>query len=142
MKILSAIAAASIATASFAVPGQPPPPGSSLAAVADLQPGQWVLRARDHAAESRSLCVADPRALLQVRHGNAVCSRFIIASNAREATVHYTCPGTGHGRTTIRVESARLAQIETQGIAQNEPFAVMWEGRRTGECIAKQAASR
>jgi hypothetical protein len=48
--------------------------------------------------------------------------------------VHYTCPGAGHGRTTVRVETPRLVQIESQGMARNEPFAIRLEGRRTGNC--------
>ncbi len=143
MKMIIAIGALLIATASAAVPSQSlPQPAPALAAVSGLQPGQWSLRARDNPSESRSLCVTDTHALLQVRHGAAICSRFIIASDAHMATVHYTCPGSGHGRTTIRVENPRLVQIETQGIMKNEPFANMWEGRRTGECTAKQTSSR
>jgi sarcosine oxidase gamma subunit len=143
MKIYLAMAMGLFATASSAVPGQPVlQPSSALAAVTALQPGQWTLRDRESPSESRSLCVTDTHALLQVRHGAAVCSRFVIASDAHMATVHYTCPGTGHGRTTIRVENPRLVQIETQGIVKNEPFSIMWEGRRTGECTAKQTSSR
>ena len=88
------------------------------------------------------MCVADPRTLLQVRHGRAPCSRFVIANDARASTVHYTCPGAGHGRTTIRVETPRLIQIDSQGIADNEPFALQFEGRRTGACVSETSALR
>jgi hypothetical protein len=121
---------AGIAAPGFSQPAQAP----ALPALAMLQPGQWALRSRDDPSENRSLCIADTRVLLQVRHSGASCNRFIIASNPKDATVHYTCPGAGHGRTTIRVETPRLAQIESQGMVNREPFSVTLEGRRTGEC--------
>lgn len=119
----------------LAVPGrtQNPQPGA-MPALQIIQTGQWFLKSRAGPGRDRSICVSDPRVLLQVEHGAAACNRFVIANTRRETTVHYTCPGSGHGRTTIRVETPRLIQIETQGIAQQEPFAVEFEGRRTGEC--------
>jgi hypothetical protein len=51
-------------------------------------------------------------------------------------TVHYTCPGSGHGRTTIRKETNRLVQIDTQGIASGSPFSRTFEARRGGSCSA------
>ncbi len=121
----------------LAVPGrtQNPQPGA-MPALAMIEPGQWFLNSRTSAAGNRSVCVQDVRALLQVEHGTAACNRFVIANTARETTVHYTCPGSGHGRTTIKVETARLIQIESQGIAKQEPFAVEFEARRTGDCKA------
>jgi hypothetical protein len=119
----------------FAAPGlSQPAQAPALPAVSMLQPGQWALRSREDPTENRSICVADPRMLLQVRHSGANCNRFVIESHPKDATVHYTCPGHGHGRTTIRVESSRLVHIESQGIANREPFAVLLEGRRTGDC--------
>ncbi len=128
----------------LAVPGrtQNPQPGATPA-LAMVEPGQWFLKSRTSASGNRSVCVQDVRALLQVVHGTAACNRFVIANSARETTVHYTCPGSGHGRTTIKVETARLIQIESQGIVKQEPFAVEFEARRTGECkVAARAALR
>jgi hypothetical protein len=105
-----------------------------MPALAVVQTGQWLLKSRTNPAESRSLCVSDVRALLQVQHGAAICNRFVISNSQHETTVHYTCPGAGHGRTTIKVETPRLIQIESQGIAKQEPFAFELEGRRVGEC--------
>lgn len=123
------------ALALLAVPGrtQNPQPGA-MPALSMIQPGQWLLKSRTGVVANRLVCVSDVRALLQVEHGSAICNRFVIANTPRETTVHYTCPGSGHGRTTIKVETPRLIQIETQGIARQEPFAVEFEGRRTGEC--------
>jgi hypothetical protein len=113
----------------------------TLEALTVIEAGQWQLRA-DDGSDSRSICVADPRILLQVRHRQATCSRFIIANEAKSATIHYTCPGAGHGRTTLRVETPRLVQIESQGIADNAPFAVHMEARRTGSCTPPTALTR
>lgn len=127
--------------AALAAPGwTQPAQQSSMPALAMLQPGLWALKSRMDPSQNRSICVSDPRALLQVQHRTAMCSRFVISNGPRETTVHYTCPGNGHGRTTIRVETARLIQIETQGIANREPFAIQLEGRRTGECNAQVSA--
>lgn len=108
----------------------------TLAAISGLEPGQWQLRSSEGGA-SRSVCVSDTRTLLQTEHAGVACNRFVIANDPRQATVHYTCPGAGHGRTTIRVETPRLIQIDTQGVSRNEPFAVRLEGRRTGACSTR-----
>jgi hypothetical protein len=60
----------------------------------------------------------------------------VINDGAAEVTVHYTCPGAGHGRTTIRKETNRLVQIDTQGIAGGMPFSRTFEARRGGVCTA------
>ncbi len=107
----------------------------SYPALEMLQPGQWELREAG-SASLRSLCIGDPKLLLQVRHGAAACTRFAISNDARSATVVYTCPGAGNGRTTVRAETSRLVQIETQGVADKAPFVLQFEGRRVGSCAA------
>lgn len=107
-----------------------------LKALAQLQPGRWTLTSHDGDFTSRSICIGDARALIQVRQPGPACSRFVIADDPARAVVHYTCPGSGHGRTTIRVETPRLAQVETQGIADNSPFDLSIEARRMGDCQA------
>jgi hypothetical protein len=129
------LAAAIAASPVFAQPAAAP----NLIALNQIEPGQWQLRARDATLE-RSVCVGDPRSLLQVRHGSAVCSRFVISNDARATTIHYTCPGAGHGQTTLRVETPRLIQIESQGIAEREPFSIRLEGRRVGNCAVKTSS--
>jgi hypothetical protein len=111
------------------------PQGQTLAALASIEGGEWQLKSKE-TGETKSMCLGDVKALLQVRHGRANCSRFVIANGPKASTVHYTCPGAGHGRTTIRVETPRLIQIESQGIANNAPFDLLYEGRRTGTCAA------
>lgn len=99
-----------------------------------LERGQWLLRDRDNASSTRSYCVTDWRQLLQLQHARGQCTRTVLENTATAVTVHYTCPGAGHGRTTIRRETNRLVQIDTQGIADGAPFSMAYEGRRTGTC--------
>ena len=52
-------------------------------------------------------------------------------------TVSYTCAGQGSGRTRLRLESARLVQVESSGIAGKLPFDFTAEARRVGSCAAR-----
>ncbi len=106
----------------------------TLAMLDALEDGQWQLRDSDNPETSRSICMSDGRQLLQLRHERSQCSRYIIADTPQMVTVHYTCPGAGHGRTTIRRETNRLVQVDTQGIANGAPFSVAYEARRVGVC--------
>lgn len=130
---IAAIAAAG-AMVAFAASAADAPAQTSLAAVKLLQPGSWALKERRSGPIMKTVCVTDPLMLLQVAHENTVCSRFVIASEKSSVTVHYTCPGRGHGRTTLRVENPRLAQISSQGIAGQDPFNFDLEARRVGSC--------
>ena len=105
-----------------------------LAVLAQVEPGEWQLRELGTSTPPRALCVADPSVLLQLGHPGAQCSRFVIADTAGSATVHYTCPGAGHGRTTLSIETPRIIHVATQGIAGGLPFDHDYEGRRIGAC--------
>jgi len=106
----------------------------SLAMLDTLEKGGWELRERSSDAVVRTFCLGDARAFIQLQHTRGGCSRYVIADGGAEVTVHYTCPGAGHGRTTIRRETNRLVQIDTQGIAGSAPFSSAYEARRTGGC--------
>ena len=105
-----------------------------LTALQSLQPGRWTLTSRDGGFATRSICIGDARVLLQLHEPTAACSRFVIVNEPSTVTVHYTCPGAGHGHTTIRVETPRLAQVQTQGITGHAPFDFSVEARRVSEC--------
>lgn len=126
--------AASALIAGSSLAGQQVSRAPELVALKGIDRGLWELRERGATAPSQKICVADPIALMQVRHGGTACSRFVIDNKPSQATVHYTCPGAGHGRTTIKVETRQLVRIESQGIAGNAPFNVVYEGRRTAAC--------
>jgi len=110
-------------------------------AVEGIQPGLW--RLTQEGGAPREICIADRQSLVQIRHGEMSCSRMEIASDRSAATYHYSCPGQGWGRTSLRVESPRLVRIDTQGIAGKSPFAFTAEARRTGDCASEdKRASR
>jgi hypothetical protein len=120
-----------------AAPAQAP----SLVALRSIERGQWLLKSRDAPASVRSICLADPTILIQLHHPGAACSRFIISDLPGAATVHYTCPGNGHGRTTLSVETPRLIQVATTGVNGNGPFDEDYEARRTGDCAVSASTA-
>lgn len=123
--------AAAMMTAGWAGAATAPAP---LMALRTLEPGEWELRGRGEGAETRKLCVTDLRQLLQVRHGRLHCRSFVVSDAAEAATITYDCGAAGNGRTELRVETTRLVQISSQGVAQGAPFAFAAEGRRVGLC--------
>ncbi len=118
--------------------------GGAVSALGKLQPGLWQLRVLGTATPARPapVCIGDPTVLAQIQHRNTPCSRLVVAQNDEGATVHYTCPAGGYGQTSLRVETPRLVQIDTQGIADNVPFAYRAEARLVGQCGAGARSGR
>lgn len=106
---------------------------AALAMFGQLDRGQWELRYRDGEPTQR-ICLREGTELIQLRHRGASCNRFVVENSANQVTVQYTCPGNGYGRTSVRRESATLAQVESQGIAGGRPFQFSAEARRVGAC--------
>ncbi|XHR99279.1 hypothetical protein ACFB49_08740 [Sphingomonas sp. DBB INV C78] len=112
---------------------------TQLAVASALEPGLWQLQAEGEAP--RKICVGpDTGALVQVRHAGTACSRLVIANQKSSATVHYSCPGAGWGRTTVKMVTPRSVTLDTQGIAANAPFAFTADARRMGDCPTKSAS--
>jgi hypothetical protein len=109
-----------------------PANGPTFAALAKIERGQWQLRGTGSPA--RSICIADPTILFQLRGKPAGCSRLVIENTAASATVNYSCSNGAHGRTTIAVETPRLMRIDSQGVEGGAPFVIEIEARRTGGC--------
>lgn len=105
----------------------------TLAMLDRLERGEWEVRLRDGGG-TRRLCVRSGRDLIQLRHGARDCSQFVVEDEVSHVTVQYTCKGSGYGRTSIRRETASLAQLESQGIADGLPFQFAAEARRVGAC--------
>ncbi|HWH23136.1 MAG TPA: hypothetical protein VNT25_07620 [Allosphingosinicella sp.] len=106
-----------------------------LSGLARLQPGLWQLRQLDDPrAGVRSICIANPDVLIQLEHPGVACSRVVVTNDASGVDVQYTCPAGGYGRTLIRPESSRLAQIDSQGIRDNRPFLNRFEARWVKSC--------
>lgn len=122
---------AAVAFGALMAPAAAQAPG--LAMLDGLSPGQWQLRFRD-GSPPKKICIRNGRELIQLRHPRNDCSRYVVEDGASEVTVQYTCKGSNYGRTSIRRESASLAQVESQGIAGGLPFQFSAEARRTGAC--------
>jgi len=98
-----------------------------------LTKGAWTLRLRDEGSQQR-ICLRDGRELIQIRHKQAGCSRFVVQDEANEVIVQYTCRGNGYGRTSIRREANGLVQVRSQGIIDGAPFSISGEARHSGAC--------
>lgn len=105
----------------------------ALAMLAKLDRGLWELRYRPDNRIER-VCIRDGADFIQLRHRNDNCSRFVVEDTADRVTVQYTCRGRGYGRTFIRRENAALAQIQSQGLVNGQPFDISAEARWTGRC--------
>lgn len=121
-----------------AAPAGPP----ALAVLNQIELGQWQLKELGGDSPPRTVCLSDPTTLIQLGHGGGQCQHFIIANQPDLATVHYTCPGTGHGRTTIKLATPRTFNLDTQGIVSGAPFEDHYEARRIGACTGAPAALR
>ncbi len=110
--------------------------GPVAAAIGDITPGQWQLREAGSSAPPRTMCVSNPDRLVQLEHPGASCNRILLNDQPRTVTISYTCPGAGHGRTMIRLETRNSFHLETQGIAGGAPFDMAFEARRTGNCAS------
>lgn len=117
-------------TSTAAAPGNIP----DLAAVDQLNKGGWTLTVRDGRLPDRKICLGDPKMLLQVEHGNANCSYYVIANTPDRLRVSYKCGSLGNGVTEVRRESNSLVQVESQGIVNGSPFAFNAEARHSGAC--------
>lgn len=110
-----------------------PMPGS----LKGLEPGEWELRERGGVGaggELHRLCLADLRQLIQIRHPRGSCKRLTVDERAKHLSVSYDCAGAGGGRTDLRIETSRLVQLRSQGVADGAPFSFVLEGRRIGLC--------
>ncbi|BBB12021.1 hypothetical protein [Sphingopyxis sp. FD7] len=134
MAIFSPLARIALMALGLAGAGAVPAQAPSLAMLDRLEKGSWQLRERGSNGVVQTMCLGDARRMIQIYHPRGTCSRYVIEDTPDAVTVHYTCPGAGHGRTTIRSETNRLVQIDTQGIAEGKPFSQAIEARRTGGC--------
>jgi hypothetical protein len=125
--LLAALPAYAFATADPADP-------DDRAALAELETGRWAVRDLDAGVEREAVCIGDPLLLARLEHAGASCTTEVLASGPKRAIVQYTCPGHGFGHSTLKVETPRLARIDSQGISDNRPFAFRAEARRTGPC--------
>ncbi len=115
---------------------------SGVGALSKLERGLWQFRILGGSvARPAPVCIGDPAVLAQLQHRNTPCTRLVVSQDGEAATVHYTCPAGGYGQTSLRVETPRLVQVDTQGIVDNIPFAFRAEARHVGSCTSGQRSS-
>ncbi|MDP3906355.1 hypothetical protein [Novosphingobium sp.] len=107
---------------------------ASLTMLDQLDAGRWELRLRDSGIPAERMCISNGRRFIQLRHPEVTCERLVVEDGPSEVTVQYTCRGQGYGRTSIRRETNRLLQIQSQGIRDGLPFEFSAEARRVGNC--------
>lgn len=117
-------------------PGQPLAGSPAPTVLAPLEPGLWELKHVGASAPPARLCLTDLRQLFQPLHPAPLCRQFISENASDHAAVAYDCASRGQGRTTLRAETPRLVQIDSQGIAGGTPFSVRMEARRVGACTS------
>ena len=105
-----------------------------VGALAQVRAGEWQVHEVGTQAAPRALCITDPKRLLQIEQGAAVCTFNTIAAGADTATVRYVCPGAGNGMTDLTVESATVLRLHTQGVQKGAPFDTTYEARFAGAC--------
>jgi len=101
--------------------------------LARLESGKWTVRSLD-GSNARELCLGDPAQLVRLEHAGMACTSESTAGDARGATIQYSCPGHGYGHTNVRIETPRVATIETQGLVDGRPFAYRATARKVGPC--------
>lgn len=104
-----------------------------FALLESLQKGEWEIRFRDGSA-TQKICVRSGRELIQLRHRGQTCGRYSAEPEQDEVTVQYSCRAKGYGRTSVRMETERLVQLESHGVADGLPFHFTAEARHTGAC--------
>lgn len=123
---LSGLALLAVGGAAWAAP--------VLTLPAQLEKGRWTISDREGHAAPRRMCFGDPKQLIQIEHGPRACRHYVIENTPKSLVVQYSCEGTGYGRTTIRRETNRLVQVDTQGVHNGHVFDHKYEARRTGAC--------
>jgi hypothetical protein len=98
-----------------------------------LETGKWTVKSGD-GANAREICLGDPAQLVRLEHAGMACTHESVAGDARGATIQYSCPGHGYGHTILRIETPRVATIETQGLVDGRPFAYRATARKVGPC--------
>lgn len=105
----------------------------ALSMLSGLNKGEWTVKHRDGSPDKK-ICVRSGRELIQIKHDQGGCNKFVVEDRPNRVTVQYTCAGDGYGRTDIRKETNSLVQLDSRGIASGLPFQVAAEARRTGSC--------
>lgn len=119
---LLALSAAALGVAAAAAPS----------VLATAEGGLWEVTRSG--AQPVRVCAPNPALLAQFEHRGTNCTREVIRDSASSATLTYSCPGGGFGRSTLTLVTPRSLRVETQGISGNAPFNYTLQARRIGDC--------
>ena len=131
IRIAAAIAVGAAAIASVAAQR---PAASRPLALSVTQGGLWEVSGIRGLSAPKRVCVRDTAQLAQFEHLRASCTRVVIRDLPSMTEIHYTCAGSGFGRSQVTVVTPRSLRIETQGISGNAPFNYLLHARRVGAC--------
>ncbi|HEX8655442.1 MAG TPA: hypothetical protein VF693_09495 [Allosphingosinicella sp.] len=106
---------------------------AELPVLGRLETGLWQLRSLDNGRTLAEICLGDRWQLAQPHHRGIACSRNVVSRAQDAIEIRYNCPA-AFGQTAIRVETSRLARIESQGVDNGVPFGFRAEARRVGAC--------
>ena len=106
-------------------------------ALAPAQGGLWEVSKSANGQNARAVCVAAPIELAQWEHRGARCTQVVLGDEGNKTTVHYTCAGSGFGRSEVTLVTPRTLRIATQGISDAAPFNYVLHARRTGKCARR-----
>ena len=132
VKKIAAAAAAGAAVLTPVAAQRPAAPRPQALSV--TQGGLWEVSGIRGLRAPRRVCVADTAQLAQFEHLRTSCTRVVIRDLRTVTEIHYTCPGSGFGRSQVTVITPRSLRIETQGISANAPFNYLLHARRIGNC--------
>ena len=105
-----------------------------IAALRNVDAGNWELTRPGTRAAPVRMCVADVSRLAQVEHRGRQCTRVTINEQGNDVLIHYTCSGAGFGRVKMSVVTPRSLRIETQGVSEQLPYHTTYHARRVGAC--------
>ena len=109
---------------------------------AQTAPGLWEMSGVPGTSAPQRQCVGDVLALARFQHLRRNCAMRLTSDAPASAVIDYSCGGAGFGHTKVDMITPRSLRIDTQGIADQEPFAYVLQARRIGDCPAIAAAAR
>lgn len=124
--ILASVAAAAAGVAAGASQAELPVLGR-------LEGGLWQLRSLEGGGSFGAICLVDRGEMAQLRHRGLACRRTVVGQSRDTVEISYSCAAAA-GQTTVRVETPRLARVESQGVDNGVPFGFRAEARRVGPC--------
>ena len=105
------------------------------------QPGLWEVSGGPTRGAVNQ-CVTDVIALAHFEHRDRACIAKILKSSGSQASVEYSCGGSGFGHSDIDVLTPRSLRISTQGISGGLPFNYVLQARRVADCVKSASFTR